>query len=78
MLKSDTGHANAIGFWGLIEVMHWKNSSLQLWNKIVESSIVNSYHEILIHIGHYMTYDRTAYLPESISKSRLTYASKLC
>ena len=36
---------HAIGFWGHIHVMHWRNSSLQFGNKVVESSHLDSYHE---------------------------------
>ena len=53
MPKSGTGHANAIGFRGHIYVMHWKNSSLQLGNKMVELSNINSYHEPLIYVANH-------------------------
>ena len=47
MPKSGTGHADAIGFRGHIYVMHWKNPSLQLGNKMIELSNIDSYHETL-------------------------------
>ena len=51
--KSGTGHADAIGFLGHIHKMHWKNSSLQLGNKMAELSNIDSNHEILIHIANH-------------------------
>ena len=48
MPKSGTGHTDAIGFWGHIHAMHWRNSSLQLGNKIVDTFNINSYHGTLI------------------------------
>ena len=53
MPKSGTGHADAIGFLGHILAMHWKNSSLQLGNKMAELSDIDSYHETLIHIANH-------------------------
>ena len=53
MPKSGTGHADVIGFLGHILVMHWKNSSLQLGNKMAELSDIDSYHETLIHIANH-------------------------
>ena len=45
MAKSGACHADAIRFWGHIHTMHyWRNSSIQLGNKMVESSNIDSYH----------------------------------
>ena len=53
MPKSGTGHADAIGFPGHIYVMHWKNPSLQLGNKMIELSNIDSYLETLIYIAYH-------------------------
>ena len=53
MPKSGTGHADAIGFRGHIYVMRWKNSSLQLGNKMVELFNIDSYHEPLMCVANH-------------------------
>ena len=51
--KSGTGHADAVGFRGHINVMHWNNSSLQLGNKMTKLCNIDSFHETLIHIANH-------------------------
>ena len=53
MPKSGTRHTDTIGFRGHMYVMHWNNSSLQLWNKMVELSNIDFYHEAFIHIAYH-------------------------
>ena len=50
--KSGTGHADGIEFRGHNYVMHSRNSSLPLGNKMIELSNIDTYHETLIHIAY--------------------------
>ena len=75
MSKSATGHADAIRFWGHIHAMHWRNSSLHLGNKMVQSSNIDSNHETLVHFGHHCS---ASYICAHIIQRILWYYNGYC